>query len=98
MALKELREDKSRVILTVDKEVPMSVVDKQDYLNKAQDLLADKDTYTPISGDPITRHKKHIQTLRLFQVQDILSNNIYKRIYPTRAGTLKFYGLPQIPK
>ena len=46
-ALKELREDKFRVILTADKGVAMAVLDKQDYSNKSQDLLV---------------QKKHVQT------------------------------------
>ena len=43
----------------------MVVLDKQDYLNKVQNLLADKDIYEPITEDPTSMHKnKLIQTLR----------------------------------
>ena len=35
-----------------DKGVAMVVLDKLEYLNKAPDLSADKDTYRPFSGDP----------------------------------------------
>ena len=38
-ALKELWEDHSRVILTVDKGMAVVVLDKQDNIHKAQDLL-----------------------------------------------------------
>ena len=38
----ELREDNSKVILTLDKGVEMAVLDNQDYLSKAQDLLVVK--------------------------------------------------------
>ena len=34
-ALTQLREDTSRVVLTVDKTVAMVIMDKQDYTNKA---------------------------------------------------------------
>ena len=40
-ALKELREEQSRVILIVDKGKAMVVQDKQDYINMAQDLPND---------------------------------------------------------
>ena len=36
----------------------MEVLDRQDYINKVQVLLGDKDTYRPISKDPISKLKK----------------------------------------
>ena len=42
--IKGLREDSSRIILTAHKRVAMVGMDSQDYLNKAQHLLDDKDT------------------------------------------------------
>ena len=75
------------------------VLDKQDYLNKAQDVLADKDTYKPITGDPTSRHKnKLILTLRTMKVQGRLSDSTYKRLYPTGTVPPKFFGLPKIHK
>ena len=56
-ATKELKEDSSRVILTADKGVAMVGMDKQDYCNKAQYLLDDKDTYRPITLNPTSRLK-----------------------------------------
>ena len=51
--------------------VAMVVTDKQNYLSKAQDLLADRDTYKPISGDPTTRHEnKLIQTFSNIKTWD----------------------------
>ena len=38
-ALNQLRKDKDRVILTADKGIAMVVLDKEDYNNKARDLL-----------------------------------------------------------
>ena len=58
-AIKESRKHKSRIILIVDKGVAM-VLDKLDYLNKAQDLLVDKDTYSPILGDATSRQKIYL--------------------------------------
>ena len=38
--------------------VALIVLDRQDYFNKAEDLLIDKDTYRPIPGDFTSRQKK----------------------------------------
>ena len=40
--LAQLKKDKDRVILTVDKGVAMVVLDKEDYINKVQELLAQR--------------------------------------------------------
>ena len=39
-AIKELREDESRVVLTMDKGVAMVIMDKKDYTDKALSLVA----------------------------------------------------------
>ena len=39
-AIKELREDQSKVVLTADKGMAMVVMDKQDYMDKAFNLLS----------------------------------------------------------
>ena len=54
-AIKDLREDHTRVILTVDKGVAKVVMDKQEYTDKALTLLTDTSTYNTISKDPTTR-------------------------------------------
>ena len=46
-ALKELRLDKKRFILTVDKGMAIVVLYRYDYIIKAMDLLAEGDTYRP---------------------------------------------------
>ena len=51
------KQGKSWVILTADNGVAMVVLDRQDYLNKIQDILAEKDTYRLITGDPSTKDK-----------------------------------------
>ena len=57
-AIRKLKTDQSTIILTTDKGVAMVVMDRQDYINKAQGLLDDKDTYRPISKDPTAKVKK----------------------------------------
>ena len=50
-AIDELRKDKTRIFLTVDKGVSMMVMDRDDYNKKAEDILH-QPTYKPIPNDP----------------------------------------------
>ena len=52
-ALEELRKDKSKIILTADKGVSLVVMDKEEYISKAQALLTQPE-YKSITADPTT--------------------------------------------
>ena len=58
-ALTQLKQDTTRVVLTVDKGVTMVIMDQQDYINKAQALLQDTNTYKVLSKDPTPKLKKN---------------------------------------
>ena len=63
-AMIELKKDTNRVILTADKGTCLVVMDKEEYINKAQDLLKE-DTYRIIPEDPTNKQKnKLIQLLK----------------------------------
>ena len=69
-ALKEFRCDESLVILTADKGVAMVVLNKQDYLNKAQNLLEQSNTYRTLSTDNTKKQKiKLINLLKVIKAQ-----------------------------
>ena len=90
-----MKMDKNRLILTADKGVALVVIDKAEYLEKAEELLK-KDTYKKIQEDPTTKHKnKLINILRSIKTEGGLSDELYKKLYPTGAGSPKFYGLPK---
>ena len=59
-AIKELREDQSRIVLTVDKGVAMVIMDKQQYMGKATALLQDTNTYRTIPKDPTNKLKNKL--------------------------------------
>ena len=46
-AIKTLKEDNTRVVLTADKGVVMVVMDKSSYVNKCMTLLQDTNVYQP---------------------------------------------------
>ena len=97
-AIEELRRDKTRMILTVDKGVSMVVMDRDDYNQKA-DALLQQPAYRPIPNDPTNKYKtKLIALLKSIKTEGGINESTYKRLYPTGAGSPKFYGLPKIHK
>ena len=74
------------------------VINKADYIQKAEELL-NKTTYRKIPEDPTSRQKNRlISTLRNIKTEGGLSEEAYRRSYPTGAGSPKCYGLPKIHK
>ena len=83
----ELKGDKTRVILTADKGVSPVVMDKEQYINKAEGLL-NQPTYKTISSDATTKYKnKLISLLKTIKTEGGMSEALYKRLYPTGAGS-----------
>ena len=76
----------------------MVIMDKQDYINKANQLL-NQSTYRSIAKDPTSSIKnKLINILKRVKNQTGLASNTYKSMYPTGCVPPKFYGLPKIHK
>ena len=97
-AIKELKHDDKRIILTADKGVVLVVLNKEDYIEKAEHLL-NQPTYRKIQEDPTSKQKsKLIKLLKKIKVEGGISEEKYKKMYPTGAGSPKFYGLPKIHK
>ena len=97
-ALRELKKDRDRIVLTADKGVAMVVMDRQDYINKANHLL-NQNTYKTITKDPTNTIKnKLINILKTIKTKSGLGTSTYKSMYPTGCVPPKFYGLPKIHK
>ena len=95
-ALRELREDKERIVLTVDKGVPMVLLDKKEYLEKAEALLM-QEAYRTTDKDPTNKLKARlIQTLRRIKKDTNMGKGMCRIMYPTSCTAPKFYGLPKI--
>ena len=56
IGLAKLKKDKDRVILTADKGIAMVVMDREEYVTKAQELLA-QPAYRLIPGIPQTKSR-----------------------------------------
>ena len=77
-AIKELREDQTRDILTTDKGVAMV---KQEYSDKTLTLLRDNSTYNTINKDPTTRLRNTLSTtLEYIKQKGGLSDITYRKV------------------
>ena len=98
LAIRELKKDRDCIVLTADKGVEMVIMDRQEYISKANNLLS-QNTYRSIQWDPINTIKnKLINILKRVKSQTGLNNQTYKAMYPTGCVPPKFYGLPKIHK
>ena len=97
-ALEEMRKDKNRIIIMADKGVSMMVMDREDYIRKAEELLS-QPTYKPIPTDPTTKYRNTlISLLKTIKTKGRINVVIFRRLYPTGAGPPEFYGLPKVHK
>ena len=97
-AIAELKKDPSRMVLTADKGVALVVMNTEDYKKKAEELL-NQNTYRAITSDPTMRlNNKMISMLKSIKTKGGMPEDLYKRLYPTGAGSPKFCGLPKIHK
>ncbi|KAI8485712.1 hypothetical protein Bbelb_365460 [Branchiostoma belcheri] len=75
------------------------VLDREQYDRKVQDLLGDKDTYTPLKKDPTNKFKGKISSaLKKLQTEGVLDRPTYLKLNPTTEQPPAFYGLPKIHK
>ena len=76
----------------------MVVLDREDYNNKARDLL-NTPAYKELPKDPTNKIKAQLITkLRRIKKDSKLDEGTYKTMYPTGCVLPKFYGLPKIHK
>ena len=96
--LAQLKKDKDRLVLTAEKGVAMVVIDKEDYIHKAKELLG-QPAYRKLDKDPTNRIKaKPIRKLRTIKKETRLEESTYKNMYPTSCVPPKFYELPKTHK
>ena len=98
LAIRELKKDRDCIVLTADKGMSMVIMDRQDYISKANNLLS-QNTYRSIPQDPTNTIKNKLSNiLKRVKSQTGLNNQTYKAMYPTGCVPPKFYGLPKIHK
>ena len=87
------------MILTADKGVSIVVMDRYEYIKKAEEWLS-QPTYRSIPADPTTKYKNMpvITLLKTKKAEGGINKAVYRRLYPTGAGSPKFYGLHKVHK
>ena len=74
----------------------MVIMDQQDYINKAQSLLQDTNTYKVLPKDSTSHLKnKLITLLKGIKQTGGLSTQKYKQLYPTSAVPPSFMACPK---
>ncbi len=98
-AIKDLKNDDDIIILPADKGRMTVIMNKSDYIDKAETLLKDANTYQPLDTDPSKTTMNNInKKLKRLKDQDKLSETIYNRTRTNDATIAKFYGLPKVHK
>nr|VZI52231.1 unnamed protein product [Spirometra erinaceieuropaei] len=98
-ALKALRNDTSIVILPADKGRSTVVLDKTDYVQKANALLEDRQAYLPCGEESIKTVGTQLEkTLAEMQSNRAISKSVRLTIKPTDAAAARSYGLPKVHK
>ena len=84
--------------LTADKGVAMVVLDEDNYIEKAENLLV-QPIYRTIDRDTTNRlQAKLILMPRRIKRETNMDEGMYKSMYPTGCTPPKFYGLAKIHK
>ncbi|XP_072023437.1 uncharacterized protein [Amphiura filiformis] len=98
-ALRDLKSDDNIMILPADKGRATVVMNKTSYQDKANELLADKNTYELIKKDPTAKYKNRlVDQLKVLKDEEWIDFKLYRQLYPTTAVVPKFYGLPKVHK
>ena len=74
------------------------VMDREEHIKKAEELL-NQATYKVIPANSTAERKnKLIAMLKNIKAEVGINEETYRSMYPTGAGTPKFYGMPKIHK
>ena len=83
------------MVLTADKWVALVVMDKEDYVQKAKELL-DQPTYRTINNDPTTKYKnKVVNLLKSIKAEGEIDEVLYKNCIPQRQDPLNSMASPR---
>ena len=97
-AMEILRKDNTRTVLTADKGVALVVLDQEDYVKKAEELLS-QTTYKKINNDPTNKHKNRLINLLKPSNQKGASLKLYTENYIQQGqGCLNFMASPKFIK
>nr|VZH94038.1 unnamed protein product [Spirometra erinaceieuropaei] len=98
-ALRELKADKNIVIVPADKGRSTVVLDRTDYLQKAKNLLEDRQFYVPCETNPIKTLTREINaTLLALDNSGAITATDRRMAIAQETALARFYGLPKVHK
>ncbi|BHF83612.1 hypothetical protein SprV_0902675500 [Sparganum proliferum] len=98
-ALRELKADKDIVIVPADKGRSTVVLDRTDYLQKAKDLLEDRQFYVPCETNPVKTLTREINaTLLALENSGAITPTDRRMARAQETALAQFYGLPKVHK
>ncbi|XP_064482980.1 uncharacterized protein LOC135395820 [Ornithodoros turicata] len=98
-ALRDLRLDKSIIVLPTHKGKGTVVLDREHYDAKMKEILEDATHFVALPRDP-TPKSEHwlVDHLRNLKKRDHLGDATYRRLFSSNGATPVLYGLPKIHK
>ena len=100
-ALKELKDNKDIIITKPDKGAGIVLLNKLDYIEKMETILADEHKFSCLRNEKdktASIEQQITKCLKSFKDEGILSEVVYESIRPTGSVIPRLYGLPKIHK
>ncbi|BHF72248.1 hypothetical protein SprV_0401531200 [Sparganum proliferum] len=96
---RELKADKDIVIMSADKGRSTVVLDRTDYLQKAKNLLEDRQFYVPCETNPVKTLTREINaTLLALENSGAITLTDRRMARAQETALARFYGLPKVHK
>ncbi|XP_064470150.1 uncharacterized protein LOC135384898 [Ornithodoros turicata] len=98
-ALRDLRSDKSVIVLPADKGKGTVVLDREHYDAKMKEILDDATHFVALPRDPTPKSEHSlVDHLRNLKKKDHIDDATYRRLFSSDGATPKLYGFPKIHK
>ncbi|BHF57347.1 hypothetical protein SprV_0100028800 [Sparganum proliferum] len=98
-ALRELKADKDIAIVPADKGRSTVILDRTDYLQKAKNLLEDRQCYVPCGTNPVKTLTREINaTLLALENSGAITPTDRRMARAQETALARFYGLPKVHK
>ena len=98
-ALRTLSNDETILITKPDKGRGVVIMNKSEYINKMEDLLADNTKFKRVDNDPtLTSEDQLIRLLSRLKKENFITEAEYKVAKPSGSRLARLYGLPKLHK
>lgn len=98
-ALRDLQERQDIVILPADKGRAVCILTQDQYKEKVETLLGDRETYDEMERDPTPKFTRETRgILKAIERKGNLDRRTYLALYPSDPLPPLFYGLPKVHK